>query len=140
MVPSSRTPLRPDRLRALNLPAAVEVGIDAWGRPTTVNDGGTAERRNGGMDIESMVEPRSAGPPGRSGGDEGDRRVGVGSGEGPSGRSSRRVEEVVEQWVVEDEWWRTPIHRRYVEVVLEGGAHVVLFEDLVTGEWFMQKP
>jgi hypothetical protein len=50
------------------------------------------------------------------------------------------VEEVVEVWVVEDEWWRSPIHRRYVEVVLEGGAHVVLFEDLATGEWFMQKP
>lgn len=139
MVPSSRTSLRPDRLRALNLPVSVEVGIDAWGRPTTVNDDGTAEWRNDGTDIESMVEPRSAGPPGRSGGDEGDRRVG-GSGEGPSGRGGRRVEEVVEQWVVEDEWWRTPIHRRYVEVVLEGGAHVVLFEDLATGEWFMQKP
>jgi hypothetical protein len=50
------------------------------------------------------------------------------------------VEEIVEEWVVEDEWWRTPIHRRYVEVVLEGGAHVVLFENLTTGEWFMQKP
>ena len=26
------------------------------------------------------------------------------------------------------------------EVVLEGGAHVVLFEDVMTGEWYLQKP
>jgi hypothetical protein len=131
MVPSSRTPLRPDRLRALNLPSAVEVGIDEWGRPTVVveGDGGTAERRNGGTNIDPLPEQRSAVPPGSSGGVDGDRR-----GEG------KKVEEVVEEWIVQDEWWRAPINRRYVEVVLEGGAHVVLFENLTTGEWFMQKP
>jgi hypothetical protein len=53
---------------------------------------------------------------------------------------STRVEAVVEEWRIDDEWWRTPIHRRYFEVVLEGGAHVVLFEDLVSGEWFLQRP
>jgi hypothetical protein len=58
----------------------------------------------------------------------------------PSAVGGRKVEEVVETWIVQDEWWRCPIHRRYVEVVLEGGGHVVLFEDLTTGEWFMQRP
>jgi hypothetical protein len=33
-----------------------------------------------------------------------------------------------------------PIHRRYFDVVLEGGGHTVLFEDLTTHQWFMQKP
>jgi hypothetical protein len=41
---------------------------------------------------------------------------------------------------MDDEWWRQPIVRRYVEVVLEGGGRVVLFEDLITGEWFEQMP
>lgn len=54
--------------------------------------------------------------------------------------AGRRVEEVVEEWRIDDEWWRTPIHRRYVEVVLGGGAHVVLFEDVMTGEWYLQQP
>ena len=94
MVPPARTPLRVDRLRALNLPSSVEVSLDEWGRPTVV--------------VESD--------------------------------DSTRVEAVVEEWRIDDEWWRTPIHRRYFEVVLEGGAHVVLFEDLVSGEWFMQRP
>jgi hypothetical protein len=53
----------------------------------------------------------------------------------------RRVVEVVsETWRLDDEWWRAPIHRRYAEVVLEGGRRVVVFEDLVTGEWRMQRP
>ena len=137
MVPSSRTPLRPDRLRALNLPVSVVVVRDAWGRPTEVveNDGGN----DGGTHDGPPAERRSAVPPGLGGEEEGNRRVGSMAGEGPPG-VGRRVEEVVEVWVVQDEWWRTPIHRRYVEVVLEGGAHVVLFEDLTTGEWFMQRP
>ena len=106
MVPPARTPLRVDRLRALNLPSSVEVGLDEWGRPTEIVP-----------DPDSMVERGGAGPSGR-----------------------RAVDAVVEEWRIDDEWWRTPIHRRYFEVVLEGGAHVVLFEDLVSGEWFMQRP
>ena len=52
----------------------------------------------------------------------------------------RVVENVGEIWRIDDEWWRVPIHRRYVEVIIEGGRRVVLFEDLITGEWFAQKP
>ena len=54
------------------------------------------------------------------------------------GRQS--VESLGETWRVDDEWWRQLISRRYREAILEGGKHVVLFEDLITGEWWMQKP
>jgi len=43
-----------------------------------------------------------------------------------------------EIWRVDDEWWRQPISRRYIEVILSGGRHVVLYQDLNTGEWFEQ--
>jgi hypothetical protein len=52
----------------------------------------------------------------------------------------KRVESIGETWLIDDEWWRVPIVRRYVEVVLEGGGRVVLFEDASTAEWWMQKP
>jgi len=52
----------------------------------------------------------------------------------------RSVEAVGEVWRIDDEWWRMPIRRRYVEAILEGGKRVVLFEDLTTGAWWMQKP
>jgi len=54
--------------------------------------------------------------------------------------NEKRIESVGEIWRIDDEWWRMPIVRRYVEVILEGGGRVVLFEDLMTGEWFAQMP
>lgn len=48
------------------------------------------------------------------------------------------VESVLESWCIDDEWWRQLISRRYFEVVLKGGGRVVVFEDLTSGEWFVQ--
>ena len=50
------------------------------------------------------------------------------------------VDVTLEAWRIDDEWWRLPIVRRYVEVVLEGGGRLVLFEDMTTKQWFAQKP
>ena len=50
------------------------------------------------------------------------------------------IEAVRETWRIDDEWWREPIPRTYYEVLLQGGARLVLFVDLVKREWFVQKP
>jgi hypothetical protein len=47
---------------------------------------------------------------------------------------------VIDSWRINDEWWRNPISRRYLDIVLEGGGHVVVFQNLITGNWFLQKP
>ena len=52
----------------------------------------------------------------------------------------QEVETVLETWRIDDEWWRQPISRRYYEIVLESGKRAVVFEDLMTGEWFEQRP
>ena len=52
---------------------------------------------------------------------------------------TKRVEAVREMWRIDDEWWRDQIARRYVDVILEGGTHVVLYEDLLAGVWFLQR-
>jgi hypothetical protein len=49
-----------------------------------------------------------------------------------------RVEAVRERWRIDDEWWRNPISREYFALVLEDGRPVIVFRDLVTGEWFSQ--
>jgi hypothetical protein len=54
--------------------------------------------------------------------------------------NEKRIESIGETWRIDDEWWRVPIVRRYLEVIVEGGGRIVLFEDLKTGEWFAQKP
>jgi hypothetical protein len=56
------------------------------------------------------------------------------------GGMRRSVEATGEVWRIDDEWWRVPIVRRYVEVIIEGGGRVVLFDDVSAGKWWMQKP
>ncbi len=95
MVTSSRTPLRTDRLRAVNEPQPVTVDLDESGLMTV----------------------------GR-----------------PDGRTVGKVEAILESWRIDDEWWRRTIARNYMEVMLEGGKRMVLFQDLLTGQWFAQMP
>src|SRR5438445_10340288 len=54
--------------------------------------------------------------------------------------NGKRAESTGESWRIDDEWWRAPVHRRYVAAILDGGKRVVLFEDLVSGGRRMQKP
>ena len=95
MVTSSRTPLRTDRLRAVNEPQRVIVELNESGLMTV----------------------------GR-----------------PDGRTVGKVEAILESWRIDDEWWRLTIARNYMEVMLEGGKRMVLFQDLLTGQWFAQMP
>lgn len=95
MVTPARTPLRTDRLRAVNEPRTVTVEFDESGLMTV----GRAD-----------------------------------------GRTVGKVEAILESWRIDDEWWRQPISRAYLELMLEGGKRVVVFQDLVTGLWFMQQP
>ena len=56
----------------------------------------------------------------------------------PTAAAATLIDTVLETWQIDDEWWRQPIARRYVEAVLAGGARVVLFQDLLTGGWYQQ--
>jgi hypothetical protein len=94
VVPTPRTPLRADRLRALNLPVRVSVTTDPTGLPQRV------QREDGELPVE----------------------------------------EIRELWRIDDEWWRSPIIRCYADVVLAGGKRVILYQDLVTGDWWIQQP
>lgn len=58
----------------------------------------------------------------------------------PDGRTVGKVEAILESWRIDDEWWRQIISRSYLELMLEGGKRVVVFQDLLTGMWFMQQP
>ena len=52
----------------------------------------------------------------------------------------RPVDAVRESWLVEDRWWtERPLRRRYWEVVTADGRDLVVFRDLVAGEWFAQR-
>jgi len=66
--------------------------------------------------------------------------VRTGPGGMPAVVGRRRVESVLEDWVVEDRWWTgRPLRRRYFEVVTTDGRNVVVFHDLRGGRWFTQR-
>jgi len=56
------------------------------------------------------------------------------------GRTVGKVDAILESWRIDDEWWRHMIARAYLEVIMEGGKRLVLFQDLITGQWFVQMP
>jgi len=109
---------RADQLRPLNLPRPVEVELDEAGLPAVV---------------AGVFRP-SACPPVRSKPEE-EHNEPI-----SNGLAGKPVESIIEIWHVDDEWWREPISRRCVEVILEGGKHVVLYQDLTTSDWFVQRP
>jgi CO dehydrogenase/acetyl-CoA synthase delta subunit len=58
----------------------------------------------------------------------------------PCAVGGHTVEAVRESWLIEDRWWTAqPLRRRYWEVVTADGRDLVLFRDLVSGGWFMQR-
>ena len=66
--------------------------------------------------------------------------VAVGAGGLPVTLGGKRVDSVLEDWLVEDCWWtKRPLRRRYVELVLDPGSCVLVFRDLTTGSWFSQR-
>jgi isopentenyl diphosphate isomerase/L-lactate dehydrogenase-like FMN-dependent dehydrogenase len=72
----------------------------------------------------------------------GPRRAAVGCGADgiPMTVGDRTVECVRDEWRVDESWWTDrPIHRRYFELVLRGGADVVVFADCRSGEWWVQR-
>jgi hypothetical protein len=50
-----------------------------------------------------------------------------------------RVEAIGDVWRIDDEWWRERISRRYFRVTLAGGVIRVVYQDLVTEEWYEQQ-
>ena len=91
--------------------------------------------------------PRTASGRG-SGGGRGLRRLGaprpasVRSGRDglPAAVGHAAVEAVVEDWVVEEGWWTgRPLRRRYFELALADGRRTVVFRDVVSGCWYVQR-
>jgi len=55
-----------------------------------------------------------------------------------NGRQARVVR-VLDIWLVEDEWWRVPLARRYLRLLLSDGRPLTVFEDRINGGWYLQQ-
>ena len=51
----------------------------------------------------------------------------------------QRMAAIEDRWRIDDEWWRAePVSRIYYVVLLASGEKLVLYQDLVSGEWYKQ--
>jgi hypothetical protein len=46
---------------------------------------------------------------------------------------------IAEQWRVDSEWWREPTWRDYFRVVTDSGLLLLLYHDLLEGQWYLQQ-
>ena len=78
-----------------------------------------------------VEESASKGPPGKTS-SEG-RPLAV--------RTPRRqaVKSIEDRWRIDDEWWRSePVSRLYYAVLLSSGQRLVIYKDLINGQWYRQ--
>jgi hypothetical protein len=54
------------------------------------------------------------------------------------GTHCREIAQIQDAWRIDDEWWREPISRHYLQVLLRDGAIRTLFHDRLTDRWFAQ--
>lgn len=52
---------------------------------------------------------------------------------------TRKVKAIKDCWRIDDEWWRTPLSRRYYWVEYVDGALETVYLDLISRRWFRQR-
>ncbi len=92
--------------------------------------------------LRALDEPRPLAVRVRSGWEDEAVPVAV-SEERPRRRASprrwQRVERVIEDWLICDEWWRSmPVHRHYFRLALADGVMLTMYQDLTDGRWYRQ--
>lgn len=53
--------------------------------------------------------------------------------------STHRVQRVAKRWRVDQEWWQRRIWREYFKVTTQTGLLVIIYRDLLTGQWYLQR-
>ena len=60
----------------------------------------------------------------------------------PVALKAKRRQKIVaceDKWRIDDEWWRSePVSRLYYAVRLVSGQRLVIYKDLISGNWYRQ--
>lgn len=52
---------------------------------------------------------------------------------------SHKVTEITRRWRVKSDWWRDAVWRDYFKLITDTGLLLILYHDLQTDEWFLQR-
>jgi hypothetical protein len=50
-----------------------------------------------------------------------------------------QVQMVAKRWRVDEEWWMQRLWREYFKVTTDTGFLVIIYQDLLTNRWFLQR-
>lgn len=49
------------------------------------------------------------------------------------------VQQIAKRWRVDLDWWQTRVWREYFKLTTETGLLVVIYLDLLSGQWYLQR-
>jgi hypothetical protein len=52
---------------------------------------------------------------------------------------THQVDEITREWRVDIDWWRGRIWRAYFKLSTSTGLLVIVYQDLLSGEWYLQR-
>jgi len=52
---------------------------------------------------------------------------------------NHQVDEITREWRVDIDWWRGRVWRAYFKLSTDTGLLVVIYQDLLSGEWHLQR-
>lgn len=50
-----------------------------------------------------------------------------------------QVQAIAKRWRVDQAWWQERIWREYFKLTTRNGLLVILYQDLLTGQWYLQR-
>jgi hypothetical protein len=55
------------------------------------------------------------------------------------GKQQHKIDNLLHQWRVDMAWWRDRVWRDYYKLTTTSGLLVVIYQDLDSKEWFLQR-
>lgn len=52
---------------------------------------------------------------------------------------THRVQQVAKRWRVDLDWWQARVWREYFKLTTQTGLLVIIYRDLLTGDWYLQR-
>ena len=52
---------------------------------------------------------------------------------------NHRVDAITREWRVDIDWWRGRVWRAYFKLSTDTGLLVVIYQDLLSGKWYLQR-
>ena len=53
--------------------------------------------------------------------------------------ATHHTERIIKRWRVDQSWWRVRVCREYFLLRTESGLLVILYRDVLCGDWYLQR-